>query len=101
MSNTLNEVETGLNIAGAAGAVFGGPIGASVDAALPAAESVINAVAGEPPHQSALTDIANAVSAAAPVVSAASAAISPSTAAQVASGVAALQAVVSFLKAIL
>jgi len=100
MSNTLNEVDAGLNIAGAAGAVFGGPIGASVDAALPVAESIVNAVAAPPPHQTALSEIGNAVSAAAPVLAQAAAA-SPAATAQVASGISALQALVSFLKTIL
>jgi hypothetical protein len=100
MSNTLNEVEAGLEIAGAAGAVFGGPIGATVDAALPVAEGIANALAAPRPHQSALNDIAGAVSAAAPVL-AQEAAASPATASQVASGVSALQALVTFLKTIL
>jgi hypothetical protein len=101
MSNTLNEIESGLNLAGAAGAALGGPIGSAVNAALPVMEGVVNAVAEEPPHQTALTDITNAVNAAAPVVTAAGAALSPTTAAQVTSGMAALQAMLGFLKAIL
>ncbi len=99
MSNTLNEIEAGLNLAGAAGAVFGGPIGATVDAALPVAENLVNNMTAPPPHQSALSDIANAVTAAAPVL--AQAAASPATTAQVASGVSALQALIAFLKTIL
>jgi hypothetical protein len=98
MSNTLNEVEAGLNIAAAAGTVLGGPVGATVDAALPAAETIVNTVFAEAPHHTALRDIANAVSAAAPVVAAAGTGLSPTAAAQVATGMSALQALVGFLK---
>jgi hypothetical protein len=101
MSNTLNEIEAGVNLAGAAGAVLGGPVGAEVDAALPAAESLVNTVVAQAPHQTALTDIANAVTAAAPVITSAGAAISPTAATQVAAGMSALQAVIAFLKSIL
>jgi hypothetical protein len=101
MSNTLNEIEAGVNIAGAAGAVLGGPIGAEVDAALPVAESIVNTVVAQSPHQTALTDIANAVTAAAPVIASAGAARSPATATQVTAGVSALQAVIAFLKSVL
>jgi hypothetical protein len=101
MSNTLNEIEAGVNIAGAAGAVLGGPIGAEVDAALPVAESIVNTVVAQSPHQTALTDIANAVTAAAPVITSAGAALSPATATQVTAGVSALQAVIAFLKSVL
>ena len=101
MSNTLTEIETGLNVAGAAGAALGGPIGVAVNAALPVVEGAVNAVVAEAPHQTALTDITNAVNAAAPIVTAAGAAVSPTTSAQVTSGMTALQAILSFLKAIL
>jgi len=101
MSNTVTEIEDGLNIAGAAGAVFGGPIGGAVNAALPVLEGVVNSTLNESPHQSVLTDISNAVNAAAPVVTAAGTALSPTTATQVASGMSAVQAMLKFLKAIL
>lgn len=101
MSNTLNEIETGLNVAGAVGAAVGGPIGAAVNAALPVAEGVVNSVVAEAPHQTALTDIANTVNAAAPIVTAAGSALSPTTASQVSSGMSALLALVTFLKTIL
>jgi len=101
MTDTLTEIEDGLNIAGAAGAALGGPIGGAVNAALPVLEGVVNSVAKEAPHQSVLTDITNAVNAAAPIVTAAGTALSPTTAAQVASGMSAVQAMLTFLKAIL
>ncbi len=101
MSNTLNEIETGLNIASAAGAAFGGPIGATVASALPVAENFVNTVVAEAPHQTALGNIANAVAAAAPVVATAGAAMSPSAAAQLTTGMSVLQALVAFLKTVL
>jgi hypothetical protein len=101
MSNTITDIETGLNMAGAAGAALGGPVGAAVNAALPVVEDVVNAVVAESPHQTALTDISNAVNTAAPIVAAAGSALSPTTAAQVSNGMAAVQAMISFLKAIL
>jgi len=97
----MTEIETGLNMAGAAGAELGGPIGAVVNAALPVVEGVVNAVVTESPHQTALTDITNAVNAATPIVTAAGSALSPATSAQVSSGMAAVQAMLNFLKAIL
>jgi hypothetical protein len=101
MSNTLTEIETGLNIAGAAGAALGGPIGTAVDTALPVAENILNTIVSESPHQTALTNVTNAVNAAAPVIATASAGLPATTAAQVASGMTALQALIAFLKTVL
>ncbi len=101
MSNTLTEIETGLNIAGAAGAALGGPIGAAVDTALPVAESVLNTVVAQAPHQTALANVTNAVNAAAPIIANAAAGLPASTAAQVATGITALQALIAFLKTVL
>jgi hypothetical protein len=100
MSNTLSEIEAGLNIAGAAGAALGGPIGAAVGAALPIAETALNTVIGEAPHQTALSDVQNAVNAAAPIIAAASTNLPANTATQVASGLSALQALIAFLKTV-
>jgi len=101
MSNTLSEIEAGLNIAGAAGAAFGGPIGAAVDTGLPAAETLLNTVVSEAPHQTALSNVTNAVNAAAPTIATASAGLPANTAAQVATGMTALQALIAFLKSVL
>jgi hypothetical protein len=100
MSNTVTEIEAGLNIAGAAGAAFGGPVGAAVDAALPVAENGVNTIIAEAPHQTALSTVETAVNAAAPIIATASAKLPANTAAQVTSGVTALQALIAFLKSI-
>jgi hypothetical protein len=100
MSTTLTDIEAGLNVAGAAGAALGGAIGQAVDGALPVVENVINAIAAEAPHQTALSDVANAVNTAAPIVATATSKLPPTTAAQVASGMTALQALIAFLKTV-
>jgi hypothetical protein len=100
MSNTMNDIEAGLNVAGAAGAAFGGVVGQAVNAALPVVENVVNAVVAQSPHQTALSDVANAVNTAAPIVATASAKLPANTAAQVASGMTALQALIAFLKTV-
>jgi hypothetical protein len=97
-NNTLSEVEAGLNAAGAIGAAMGGPVGAAVDAGLQGAEGVVNTVVAQAPHQTALTDIQNAVKAAAPVIAAAP--IAPAQAAQVATGLSLIEQMIAFLKGI-
>lgn len=100
MSNSLTDIEAGLNVAGAAGAALGGVVGQAVDGALPVVENIVNAIVAEASHQTALSDVANAINTAAPIIATASSNLPAKTAAQVASGVTALQALVAFLKAV-
>jgi hypothetical protein len=67
---------------------------------LPIAETALNTVIGEAPHQTALSDVQNAVNAAAPIIAAASTNLPANTATQVASGLSALQALIAFLKTV-
>jgi len=57
-------------------------------------------VTAEAPHQTALSDVANAVNAAAPIISTAGASLPAKSASQVASGLTAIQALVAFLKTV-
>lgn len=96
--STETEIETGLNVAATVGAVVGGPTGATVAALLPAAETAVNAVIAEAPHQTALTDIVNAVAAAAPVVNSAATSLAPADAANVASSLSLIQKILADVK---
>jgi hypothetical protein len=96
---TLQKIEGDLNLASEVGAAIGGPIGAGVAAALPGVEGAVNSVVAEAPHQTALTDIVNAVAAAGPVIAAAP--INATNKAQAAAGLSLFAELVAFLKSIL
>jgi hypothetical protein len=99
ISGTMQTIENDANMAATVGAALGGPVGAAVDAGLQAVEGVVNTVVEKAPHQTALTDIGNAVAAAAPVINQATSALAPAAAAKVVSGMSLLQTVIADIEA--
>ncbi len=102
LSAEMQNIESGLNVAATVGAALGGPMGAAADAGLQAVEGVVNTVVEEAPHQTALTDVQNAVKAAVPVIAAAGASgtVSSAAASQATVGLSLIDQMIAFLKGI-
>ncbi len=96
VSGEVKAIEDGVNVAAGVGAAVGGPIGAAVDAGVTAAEGVVNDVIEKAPHQTALTDIGNAVNDAAPLINQAAAGLTtPANAARIATGWSVIQSILA------
>jgi hypothetical protein len=96
VSGELQNIENDVSLAAGIGAAVGGPIGAAVDAGVTGVEGVVNDVVARAPHQTALTDIGNAVSDATPIITEAAAGLtSAANASRITTGLSVIQSILA------